>query len=191
MSGRETVPTIAIYDGSGLANEDSSSPIVGTYGSQEAEKTLARVVAVQAVAQNDTETLSFALLLASSLKRGESTAPITNELDANLINTVDVTTGKTLLHLAALRGSTQCARMLLENGALVHMRDDLDHTALYYVGETQPLRIGLTSLHRLFETPTSRLQIYFSSLALILWVLTWILIYSRRVKLGHPGMLED
>ncbi|KAG8743908.1 hypothetical protein FRC10_011198 [Ceratobasidium sp. 414] len=38
----------------------------------------------------------------------------------------------TPLHTAALRGSARCTRALLEVGALVHVRDALDHTCLFY-----------------------------------------------------------
>jgi len=36
------------------------------------------------------------------------------------------------LHVAALNGCTNCVNILLEAGALVHVRDLLDHTSLYY-----------------------------------------------------------
>ncbi|CAE6517058.1 unnamed protein product [Rhizoctonia solani] len=38
----------------------------------------------------------------------------------------------TPLHTAALQGSDRCTRALLEVGALVHVRDALDHTCLFY-----------------------------------------------------------
>lgn len=38
----------------------------------------------------------------------------------------------TPLHTAALQGSARCTRALLEVGALVHVRDALDHTCLFY-----------------------------------------------------------
>lgn len=43
-----------------------------------------------------------------------------------IVNRADVTLGgRTALHVAALRGSTECVEILLANGALVHLRDDL------------------------------------------------------------------
>ena len=50
-----------------------------------------------------------------------------------IVNVLDPASGRTPLHVAALNGSSKCAMLLLENGALVHLRDSLDHTALYYV----------------------------------------------------------
>jgi len=52
-----------------------------------------------------------------------------------IVNVLDPASGRTPLHVAALNGSTKCAMLLLENGALVHQRDALDHTALYYVSD--------------------------------------------------------
>ncbi|QRV85849.1 asparaginase [Ceratobasidium sp. AG-Ba] len=43
----------------------------------------------------------------------------------------------TPLHTAALRGSAKCTRALLEVGALVHVRDALDHTCLFYAARVR------------------------------------------------------
>jgi len=52
-----------------------------------------------------------------------------------IVNVLDPASGRTPLHVAALNGSKKCAILLLESGALVHLRDALDHTALYYVSD--------------------------------------------------------
>ena len=52
-----------------------------------------------------------------------------------IVNVLDPASGRTPLHVAALNGSYKCAMLLLESGALVHLRDALDHTALYYVSD--------------------------------------------------------
>ena len=52
-----------------------------------------------------------------------------------IVNALDPASGRTPLHVAALNGSNKCAMLLLESGALVHLRDSLDHTALYYVSD--------------------------------------------------------
>jgi lysophospholipase len=52
-----------------------------------------------------------------------------------IVNVLDSASGRTPLHVAALNGSKKCAILLLESGALVHLRDALDHTALYYVSD--------------------------------------------------------
>ncbi|CEL51634.1 60kDa lysophospholipase [Rhizoctonia solani AG-1 IB] len=43
----------------------------------------------------------------------------------------------TPLHTAALQGSVRCTRALLEVGALVHVRDALDHTCLFYAARVR------------------------------------------------------
>ncbi|KAJ1309577.1 hypothetical protein OPQ81_006350 [Rhizoctonia solani] len=43
----------------------------------------------------------------------------------------------TPLHTAALQGSARCTRALLEVGALVHVRDALDHTCLFYAARVR------------------------------------------------------
>jgi 60kDa lysophospholipase len=50
-----------------------------------------------------------------------------------VVNALEAGTGKSPLHVAAINGHAQCINMLLQNGALVHLRDSLGHTALYYV----------------------------------------------------------
>jgi lysophospholipase len=52
-----------------------------------------------------------------------------------IVNVLDPASGRTPLHVAALNGSKKCAMLLLQSGALVHLRDSLDHTALYYVSD--------------------------------------------------------
>lgn len=51
-----------------------------------------------------------------------------------IVNWVNPASGRSPLHVAALNGSKRCVEKLLEAGALVHLRDSLGHTALYYVG---------------------------------------------------------
>lgn len=49
------------------------------------------------------------------------------------MNCLDAASGRSPLHVSALNGSVKCLNMLLESGGLVHLRDSLGHTALYYV----------------------------------------------------------
>lgn len=51
-----------------------------------------------------------------------------------MANSIDAASGRSPLHVAALNGSLSCVKILLQSGALVHLRDGLGHTALYYVG---------------------------------------------------------
>ncbi|KAI0797567.1 L-asparaginase [Abortiporus biennis] len=49
-----------------------------------------------------------------------------------IVNCIDPGSGRSPLHVAALNGSFECVGVLLKAGALVHLRDNLGHTALYY-----------------------------------------------------------
>ncbi|TDL25044.1 asparaginase-domain-containing protein [Rickenella mellea] len=53
-----------------------------------------------------------------------------------IVNCVDPSSGRSPLHVASLNGSEACVQLLLEAGALVHLRDSLGHTALYYAART-------------------------------------------------------
>jgi lysophospholipase len=48
------------------------------------------------------------------------------------VNCPDITSGLSPLHVAALNGNKDSTALLLQTGALVHLRDHLDHTPLYY-----------------------------------------------------------
>ena len=48
-----------------------------------------------------------------------------------LANCRDVTSGRSPLHVAVLNGGTRAEKMLLEAGALMHVRDALRHTLMY------------------------------------------------------------
>ncbi|KZO95804.1 asparaginase-domain-containing protein [Calocera viscosa TUFC12733] len=90
-----------------------------------------------AVAKDDVATLDMCLRLEEDLSGSSSsqlpTTPLRQRRQApGLVNQLDVASGRTLLHIAALNGSLACTQRLLTVGALVHLRDALDHTALYY-----------------------------------------------------------
>jgi lysophospholipase len=52
-----------------------------------------------------------------------------------IVNWINPASGRSPLHVAAVNGSVHCVHALLKAGSLVHLRDSLDHTALYYVSE--------------------------------------------------------
>ena len=86
-----------------------------------------------AVARDDPEALAFAL----SVDSNSSSNPNSNESGAlavsgGLANCADPASGRSPLHAAALNGAVRAASALLEAGALVHVRDALGHTPLYY-----------------------------------------------------------
>ena len=103
-----------------------------------------------AVAKDDMETLKFCLGISESKdalpidpqtpmeEMGVTESFPISSTNRNLVkggiaNCLDIASGRTPLHVAALNGSIKCTQVLLEAGALVHIRDSLDHTALYYV----------------------------------------------------------
>lgn len=82
-----------------------------------------------AAARNDVAGLRFCL---DSLATRSSERQFAN-IAGGIINSLDPATGKTPLHVASINGSTKSIDLLLRSGALVHHRDVLGHTALYYV----------------------------------------------------------
>jgi len=83
-----------------------------------------------AAARNDTEGIKFCLE-AEAMNESIAT-PGPSNVASGLVNVVDAASGGSPLHAAALNGSTECVNILLQSGALVHLRDTLGHTALYY-----------------------------------------------------------
>ncbi|TFY65701.1 hypothetical protein EVG20_g5391 [Dentipellis fragilis] len=82
-----------------------------------------------AAAADDVEALS--LCLAPSREQVE--AQQYQFVAGDLVNCINPASGRAPLHVAALNGSVKCVGSLLAAGALVHLRDTLGHTALYYV----------------------------------------------------------
>ncbi|KAF7338096.1 hypothetical protein MVEN_02034300 [Mycena venus] len=83
-----------------------------------------------AAARNDAEGIKFCLEAEAT---NESIAtPGPSNVASGLVNVVDAASGGSPLHSAALNGSAECVNILLQSGALVHLRDSLGHTALYY-----------------------------------------------------------
>jgi 60kDa lysophospholipase len=92
-----------------------------------------------AAARDDLESMSFCLESAESPELQQRTIP------GGLVNCTQQVSGSSPLHVAALNGSERCVDALLRSGALVHLRDLLEHTALYYVS-FQMLCLPLESL---------------------------------------------
>ena len=55
-----------------------------------------------------------------------------------IVNWINPASGRSPLHVASINGSASCVHALLKAGSLVHLRDSLDHTALYYVSDFYP-----------------------------------------------------
>lgn len=92
-----------------------------------------------ATARDDAESLEFCL---ASGPNGDPQTPMDGgryrSIAGGAVNCLDPASGRSPLHVAALNGSLKCVQILLESGALVHLRDTLGHTALYYVGHQSP-----------------------------------------------------
>lgn len=97
-----------------------------------AESSLLPLLVRLAVSRDDVEALRFCLSFRDSQGALEQEDNIGN-FAAGIVNAVDQGSGWTPLHVAALSGSEKCVALLLGAGALVHIRDSLGHTALYYV----------------------------------------------------------
>ena len=102
--------------------EDSPSPWTLTAAeATSTEASLLPFVTHLAVAKDDPHGLEFCL-------RTDSVGEAVNCLDVS---------GRSPLHTAAINNSVKCLNVLLEKGALVHLRDSLGHTPLYYVSRSQ------------------------------------------------------
>jgi 60kDa lysophospholipase len=86
-------------------------------------------------AKDDVDGMRFSLASATGFAGAgspEGGQPLGNSIAGGVVNCLDASSGRSPLHVAALNGSVKCVRVLLESGALVHLRDSLGHTALYY-----------------------------------------------------------
>ena len=80
-----------------------------------------------AAARDDVESIKFCFDAVKS-------DPEFGNIVGGVVNCLESSSGKSPLHVAAINGNTRSADLLLRSGALVHHRDTLGHTALYYVG---------------------------------------------------------
>lgn len=99
-----------------------------------------------AASRNDVSTILFCISAAAPYQNKtpfeDSPSPsataqesyFVSEGGAGVCNALDACC-RSPLHTAALNGKLEAVRILLENGASVHLRDLLDHTALYYVSD--------------------------------------------------------
>ena len=138
--------------------KDATSPWSNTISeTASTEAALLPFLVHMAVARDDTDALRFCFDTSSTVV--QATTPMVESAQAlfsggsvevsqsfnlglsgrgvagGIVNVLDLASGRTPLHVAGLNGSKRCAILLLESGALVHLRDTLDHTALYYVSK--------------------------------------------------------
>jgi lysophospholipase len=84
-----------------------------------------------AAAANDVDGLSHCLSSTDGA-HGEDQRTIVG----GIVNWINPASGRSPLHVAAINGSARCVHALLKAGSLVHLRDSLGHTALYYVSDS-------------------------------------------------------
>jgi 60kDa lysophospholipase len=83
-----------------------------------------------AAARDDVQGLQFCMATAATWEAEDITP---NSIPGGIVNCLEAGTSHSPLHVAALNGNTASVTWLLKSGALVHHRDVLGHTALYYV----------------------------------------------------------
>lgn len=93
-----------------------------------------------AASRDDVDGIKFCLetdeqLFQASSSDGSGASTMT--VPGGVVNCLDASTQMSPLHVAALNGRQKAVEALLAAGALVHQRDVLDHTPLYYVSSDQ------------------------------------------------------
>lgn len=116
-------------------SEDAAAPWSWTAAEAVSTETALLPILIHlAVSQDDVQGLRFCL----EHQDRDTATPSLGEKQyrgsaGSIVNCVDAASGRSPLHVAALNGSVLSLHVLLEAGALVHLRDTLGHTALYYV----------------------------------------------------------
>ncbi|TCD66187.1 hypothetical protein EIP91_001681 [Steccherinum ochraceum] len=89
-----------------------------------------------AAAKDDVEAIEFCLSSEISVHTEQQDLEVqmkrNTAIRGGVVNCIDPASGRSPLHVAALNGSLRSIEALLAAGALVHLRDSLGHTALYY-----------------------------------------------------------
>lgn len=117
-----------------------------------------------AAARDDVETLSFCLRTVEPGVENAVGSPAAEGLKSHglmaggVVNSLEPGSGRSPLHIAALNGHVRSVNLLMQSGALVHLRDAMGHTALYYVGFLNPsdLDVFLTASFRPLAKVTNR-----------------------------------
>jgi hypothetical protein len=93
-----------------------------------------------AASRDDIDSLNYCLKptivhdSAESLKHGL--------IPGGIVNCLEAGSGRSPLHVASLNGHVRSVELLLRSGALVHLRDTLGHTALYFVSRFTFLQLN-------------------------------------------------
>ncbi|KAG6865920.1 hypothetical protein C0991_010421 [Blastosporella zonata] len=115
------------------AARDATSPWTWTAGeAATTEAVLIPFLIHLAAARDDVASMRF-YIEAYGGKDGTEEPHKAVTVAGGIVNCSNPTNGQTPLHAACLNGGTQAVDLLLHSGALVHLRDSLGHTPLYYV----------------------------------------------------------
>lgn len=126
------IPKITISPSVGDDAQDAAASWSGTASeTASTEAALLPLLMHLAAARDDVEGLNFCMAAAASWEAEDiTTSPY---ITGGIVNCIEAGSGRSPLHVAALNGNTASVTCLLKSGALVHLRDTLGHTALYYV----------------------------------------------------------
>ena len=84
-----------------------------------------------AAARDDIDSLAYCLR--PTMMQDPSDNLKLGMIPGGIVNCLEPGSGRSPLHVASLNGHVQSVELLLRSGALVHLRDVLGHTALYFV----------------------------------------------------------
>jgi 60kDa lysophospholipase len=125
---RNPIPGIVVSDGQDEL-PDAAAPWAWTAGEvATTQRALFSWLVHLAAAANDVDGLLHCLST-DGAREEECT------IVGGIVNWINPASGRSPLHVAAINGSAHCVHALLKAGSLVHLRDSLDHTALYYVSD--------------------------------------------------------
>ncbi|KAH0830662.1 asparaginase-domain-containing protein [Lanmaoa asiatica] len=129
-SSAHQIPKITFSPSVGDDAQDAAASWSGTASeTASTEAALLPLLMHLAAAHNDVETLKFCMATAATWEAEDITP---TSIPGGIVNCLDVGSGRSPLHVAAVIGNSASVTWLLESGALVHLRDALGHTALYY-----------------------------------------------------------
>lgn len=132
------VPTIMVSPSLESSTEEAAAPWSWTAAeAASTEVVLLPFLIHLAAARNDADSINFCISSLDNINQSIATpateSPSYSNIAGGLVNCLEPGSGHSPLHVAAINGSTASIQVLLQSGALVHLRDSLGHTALYYV----------------------------------------------------------
>ncbi|KAL4077298.1 asparaginase-domain-containing protein [Scleroderma yunnanense] len=128
-SSDRQIPLITLPTDIGEIAQDSAAPWSETAAETAfTEAALLPFLMHLAAARNDVKSIEFCLEVAAGWEM-EDKGPV---VPGGIVNCIEPCSNRSPLHVAALNSSTASVSCLLKAGALVHVRDSLGHTALYY-----------------------------------------------------------